>query len=137
VRALVLDSVPASPDELLSNSIRDRMGFDNGLLNLLTRGAARLYFLGGYENAASCSLAAQLSHQRVLLLSGEDAGNLRESTRALAQCLPTPSAVALHADLPVTGFTASSATGEQGETYDRLVIEFFSKAFNEDSRPAR
>jgi hypothetical protein len=37
----------------------------------------------------------------------------------------------------VTGFTASSATGEQGETYDRLVIEFFSKAFNEDASAAR
>ena len=137
VRALALDSVPASPDELLSNSIRDRIGFHNGLLNLFTRGAARIYFLGGYENASACSLAAQLSNQRVLLLSGEDAGNLRESTKSLAQCLPRTSPVALHTDLPVTGFTASSATGEQGDTYDRLVIEFFSKAFNEDSRPSR
>jgi pimeloyl-ACP methyl ester carboxylesterase len=137
VRALVLDSIPASPDEMLSNAVRDRMGFDNGLLNLLTRGAARAYFLGGYENASACSLAGQLTNQRVLLLSGEDAGNLRESTKSLAQCVSKTSAVALHTDLPVTGFTASSATGEQGETYDRLVIEFFSKAFNEDPRPAR
>jgi pimeloyl-ACP methyl ester carboxylesterase len=138
VRALVLDSVPASPDEMLSNAIRDRMGFDNGLLNLFTRGAARIYFLGGYENSSSCALAGQLASQRVLLLSGEDAGKLRESTKSLARCLPASAPpVALHADLPVTGFTASSATGEQGETYDRLVIEFFSKSFNEDSRPTR
>jgi pimeloyl-ACP methyl ester carboxylesterase len=137
VRALVLDSVPASPDELLSNAIRDRLGFDNGLLNLLTRGMARIYFLGAYENASSCSLAAQLATQRVLLLSGEDAGNLRESTKSLAACLPAPSSAGLHADLPVTGFTASSATGEQGESYDRLVIEFFSNAFNEAPRHAR
>ena len=137
VRALVLDSVPASPDEMLSNAVRDRMGFDNVLLNLFTRGAARLYFLGGYENASACTLAGRLTNQRVLLLSGEDAGNLRASTKSLAECLPRTSSVALHTDLPVTGFTASSATGEQGDTYDRLVIEFFSKAFNEDSRPAR
>lgn len=137
VRALVLDSVPASPDEMIANAIRDRMGFDNAVLNLFARGGARLYFLGGYENNLACSLAAQLTHQRVLLLSGEDAGNLRESTRSLAQCFPTPANVALQTDLPVTGFTASSATGEQGETYDRLVIEFFSKAFNEETRPAR
>lgn len=137
VRALVLDSIPASPDEMLSNAIRDRMGFDNSLLNVLTRGAARIYFLGGYENASACSLAAQLVNQRVLLLSGEDAGTLRASTKSLAECLPAPSSVALHADLPVTGFTASSATGEQGDTYDRLVIEFFSKSFNENSRPER
>ncbi|HZG54808.1 MAG TPA: hypothetical protein VEZ40_22075, partial [Pyrinomonadaceae bacterium] len=136
VRALVLDSVPASPDELLGHATRERVGFDNGLLNLFVRGAARIYFLGGYESESSCDLAAQSAGRRVLLVSGGDAGRLRESTRALAQCFPSSSPpVALHADLPVTGFTASSATGEQGETYDRLVIEFFSQAFNEDSRP--
>ena len=138
VRALVLDSVPASPDELLANAIRDRLGFDNVLLNLFTRGAARIYFLGAYANDSACDLAAQLgAQQRVLLLSGADAGTLRASTRSLAECLPAPSAAGLHADLPVTGFTASSATGEQGETYDRLVIEFFSTALDEDVRPAR
>lgn len=133
VRALVLDSVPASPDDMLGNATRDRVGFDNGLLNLLMRGAARLYFLGRYENDPSCALASRLKDQRVLLLSGRDAGELRDSTRALAQCFPPSSPpVGLQVDLPVTGFTASSATGEQGETYDRLVIEFFSQAFNED-----
>lgn len=137
VRALVLDSVPASPDELLRHSTRDRVGFDNALLNLLMRGAARVYFLGGYENDPSCALAAQLPGRRVLLVSGQDAGDLRDSTRALAQCFSASPPVALQIDLPVTGFTASSATGEQGETYDRLVIEFFSHAFNEDSRPRR
>ncbi|MDQ1591743.1 MAG: uncharacterized protein QOG71_2370 [Pyrinomonadaceae bacterium] len=137
VRALVLDSVPASPDELLGHATRDRLGFDNGLLNLLTRGAARLYFLGRYENEDSCTLASRLTGQRVLLLSGQDAGKLRESTRALAQCFPASPPAGLQVDLPVTGFTASSATGEQGETYDRLVIEFFSQAFNEDSTPRR
>jgi hypothetical protein len=137
VRALVLDSVPASPDELLRTATRDRVGFDNGLLDLFMRGAARIYFLGGYENDSACALAAQLPGHRVLLLSGQDAGELRDSTRALAQCFSASPPVALHVDLPVTGFTASSATGEQGETYDRLVIEFFSQAFNEDPRRQR
>jgi len=112
---------------------RDRIGIDNGLLNLLVGGAARLYFLGRYESDSSCQLASQLPGQRVLLLSGQDAGALRESTRALGQCFTSPPPVGLQVDLPVTGFTASSATGEQGETYDRLVIEFFSQAFNEAS----
>lgn len=137
VSALVLDSIPASPDELLSNTTRDRVGFNNGLLNLLMRVGARLYFLGGYENESSCELAARQPGRRVLLLSGQDAGELRESTRALAQCFSSSPPVGVRVDLPVTGFTASSATGEQGETYDRLVIEFFSQVFNEDSRPRR
>jgi pimeloyl-ACP methyl ester carboxylesterase len=134
VRALVLDSVPASPDELLHQTTRDRIGFDNGLLNLFMRIAARIYFLGRYENDPACRLASQLPGGRVLLLSGQDAGELRESTRALGQCFASSPPADLHIDLPVTGFTASSATGEQGETYDRLVIEFFSQAFAEDAR---
>ncbi|HLL15837.1 MAG TPA: alpha/beta fold hydrolase [Pyrinomonadaceae bacterium] len=137
VSALVLDSVPASPDQLLGNATSDRVGFDNGLLNLLVRGAARIYFLGGYENDSSCHLAARLPGRRVLLLSGQDAGGLRDSTRSLAQCFSSSPPVGLQVDLPVTGFTASSATGEQGETYDRLVIEFFSNAFDEDAQPRR
>ena len=134
VRALALDSVPASPDELLRSATRDRTGFDNNVLNLFTRGVARIYFLGNYENASSCGLAARFPNQRVLLLSGADAGDLRASTTSLAQCFPSTSAVSLQADLPVTGFTASSATGEQGDNYDRLIIEFFSQAFREDSQ---
>jgi pimeloyl-ACP methyl ester carboxylesterase len=134
VRALVLDSVPASSDDMLRHATRERVGFDNGLLNLFIRGASRLYFLGRYESDSSCQLASQLPGQRVLLLSGQDAGELRDSTRALGQCFSSSPPAGLHVDLPVTGFTASSATGEQGETYDRLVIEFFSQSFNEVSR---
>ena len=137
VRVLVLDSVPASPDQLLRNATRDRLGFDNALLNLVVRGAARVYFLGNYENEPACALASRLQGRRVLLLSGQDAGELRESTRELAQCFPAPPPAELQVDLPVTGFTASSATGEQGETYDRRVIEFFSETFNQDSRRQR
>jgi pimeloyl-ACP methyl ester carboxylesterase len=132
VRALVLDSVPASPDELLRSATRDRVGFDNPLLYGFMRGAARIYYLGEYENGSSCVHAAQLPGRRVLLLSGRDAGKLRDSTRSLAKCFPASAPAALRVDLPVTGFTASSATGEQGESYDRLVIEFFSQAFRED-----
>jgi pimeloyl-ACP methyl ester carboxylesterase len=137
VRALVLDSVPASQDELLRGSIRGRLGFSNGVLNLLVRGAARVYFLGKYENAASCQLASALAGKRVLLLGGDDSGYLRASTDALAKCFPAPSAVVAKTNLPLSGVTASSATGEQGEAYDRLVIEFFASAFNDDATTPR
>jgi pimeloyl-ACP methyl ester carboxylesterase len=136
VRALVLDSVPASPDDILHGALRERFGFNNGLLNFVTRRAARIYFLGNYRNEPSCGLASRLTDKRVLLLSGEDAGDWRAQTKSLAGCFPVPSAVTVNADLPITGLTASSATGEQGETYDRMVIEFFSGAFSENS-PAR
>jgi hypothetical protein len=50
---------------------------------------------------------------------------LRDSTMALAGCFGT--SVESKTDLPLTGFRLPSATGEQGEGYDRLVIEFFDR----------
>ena len=127
VRALVLDSVPASPDDLLRAAVRERLSMDNSLLQALTRWGARLYFLGHYKNVASCSAARSLNDRRLLLLTGEEAGYLRDSTIALAQCFPQQTSVELKSDLPLTGFNLPSATGEQGEAYDRRVIDFFDR----------
>jgi hypothetical protein len=40
-------------------------------------------------------------------------------------CFPVPANVETRTDLPLSGFSLPSATGEQGEAYDRVVIEFF------------
>jgi hypothetical protein len=128
VRALVLDSVPASPDDLLRATVKERTSMDNGLLQLLTRWGARIYFLGRYENAPACDAARSLNDRRVLLLAGTDAGYLRDSTVALAQCFPNQATLEVKSDLPLTGLNLPSATGEQGEAYDRRVIDFFDKA---------
>jgi pimeloyl-ACP methyl ester carboxylesterase len=128
VGALALDSVPARPDDLMRGLMRDRFGFAGGALFQIARGGARLYFLGKYEDAPACETAASLGGRRVLLLSGADAGALRASTQELARCFPDAGAVETKTDLPVTGLHASSATGEAGEAYDRLVIDFFQKS---------
>jgi pimeloyl-ACP methyl ester carboxylesterase len=127
VRVLVLDSVPATSDDVLRASIRTNTGLDNGLTNLLSRAGLRLYFLGSYQNTSSCAAAKALNDRAVLLLSGTDAPHLRDSTTELANCFPKQSRVELHNDLPLSGFTIGTATGEQGETYDRRVIEFFAQ----------
>ncbi len=127
VRALVLDSVPTGPDDVLRAAVRTRTGMENSLLQFIARGGARLYFLGDYENTPACDAAARPNDQHVLLLSGEDAGNLRDSTVALAQCFPNPSSVEVKSDLPLTGLNLASAPGEQGEAYDRVVIDFFDR----------
>jgi pimeloyl-ACP methyl ester carboxylesterase len=44
VRALVLDSVPDRPDDVLGSAVNARTGLDNGLLRLLARLGTRLYF---------------------------------------------------------------------------------------------
>jgi len=128
VKALVLDSTPSSADELLSGIAQERVGIVNGLIRLLARGGARLYFLGRYENTSSCIAAETLGEPRVLLLSGNDAAHLRASSETLSKCFPNPANVELRVGLPLTGFTQASSPAQQGETYARLVIDFFGRA---------
>ncbi len=128
VRALALDSVPASPDDLLHAAMKANLGLENSLMTMLGRAGLRLYFLGRYDDRAACAEAATLSDRQVLLLTGMDAGTLRDSTQALAQCFAKPAQVEAQTDLPLSGINQRAATGEQSETYDRRVIDFFDKA---------
>ena len=127
VRVLVLDSVPESPDELVRAAVKDDLGLSNKPLQQLTRVAVRIYYLGRYENTSACEWAATLKNRRILLLSGTDAGYLRDSTVALGRCLQGAAKLEIKTDLPLTGLNLPSATGEQGEGYDRHVIDFFDK----------
>lgn len=127
IRALVLDSVPRSPDELLNTSVIGDVGVNNNLLLSLTRVATRAYFLGRYENTSSCELAKTLKTQKILLLAGADNLSLHDATASLVTCFPTAANLETKLDLPVTGFTLTSTTGELGESYDRPVIDFFNR----------
>ncbi|MBV8855539.1 MAG: alpha/beta fold hydrolase [Acidobacteria bacterium] len=127
VRAVVLDSVPDSPDDVLAGAVRDRAGFDNRLLQALARLGARVYFAGRYKADAACTLAEGLGGRQVLLLSGEGAGHLKQTTETLANCFPTRANVETHTDLPLTGLALSSASPEEDEAYDRRLIDFFDR----------
>ncbi len=127
VKVLVLDSIPASPDQLLRAAVKERYELDNNLLDFFVRIAARVYLGSAYQGRPSCEFASQIKTQKVLLLSGEDAGYLRQSTMDLARCFPNQANVEIKTDLPLTGFRLASATGEQGEGYDRRVIDYFDK----------
>jgi hypothetical protein len=127
VKVLVLDSVVRSPNELLNAVISDCVGLENSLLQYFSRVAIRLYMLGSYDNTDACDFARTLTTQRVLLLSGADAGNLRETTTSIQTCFPVPTNVETRTDLPLSGYSLPSATGEQGEAYDRVVIEYFDR----------
>ncbi len=87
----------------------------------------RLYLMGGYDNTEACEFANAIQNQRVLLLSGADAGALREATTSLQSCFLVPTNVETRSDLPLSGYSLPSATGEQGEAYDRVVIEYFDR----------
>ena len=127
LQVLVIDSVPRNADEMVNAAVSGDLGVNSGPILALARAATRVYFLGKYENKTSCELAAALKTQHVLLLAGADDGYLRESTRSLQRCFPNPANLEAKTDLPLTGFTLASATGEQGESYDRPVIDFFAK----------
>ena len=125
IKVLVLDSISGSPDELLSTGVSSCVGIDNGLVQSLSRAAMKTYMLGSYDNTSACDLARAVRDQRVLLLSGAEAGRLRDATASLQSCFPTPANVQARTDLPLSGYSLPSATGEQGEAYDRVVIEYF------------
>jgi hypothetical protein len=83
--------------------------------------------LGGFDDTNACEFAGGIKDQKVLLLSATDAGPLREATASLQKCFPNASNVEVRTDLPLSGFGLPSVTGEQGEAYDRVVIEFFAR----------
>jgi len=127
IKVLVLDSVPRSPDELLSAAVVNCVGLDNSLIQSFSRLAVKTYLMGSYDNTSGCEFAQSIRDARVLLLSGADAGNLRDATASLQSCFPVPANVETRTDLPLSGFSLPSATGEQGEAYDRVVIEYFDR----------
>jgi pimeloyl-ACP methyl ester carboxylesterase len=127
IKVLVLDSVVRSPDEMLSTAVAKCVDMDSSMVQYSARVAMKFYMLGGYDNADACEFAASVRDQRVLLLSGAEAGKLRDNTAALHKCFPVTGNVEVRTDLPLSGFSLPSATGEQGEAYDRVVIEFFAR----------
>jgi pimeloyl-ACP methyl ester carboxylesterase len=125
LQVIVLDSVPRDPDELVNAAVQARAGVNTAALLWPARVAVRLYFLGQYQTQSSCELAATLGKDHLLLLAGADDGYLRNSTKSLARCFPNPANLETKTDLPLSGFTLPSATGVEGEGYDRPVIDFF------------
>jgi pimeloyl-ACP methyl ester carboxylesterase len=130
IQALALDSVPRDQDDLVEGVVRGHVRMSTSLLVVPARMATRLYFFKQYDNKSSCEMAGAMGARRVLLLAGEDDGYLRDSTKSLTPCFTNPANLDAKTDLRLTGFTLPSATGEQGEGYDRPVIDFFIKNLN-------
>jgi len=126
IRALAIDSAPASPDDVVRAATSVRAGTNNALLQRLAGWGLKIYSFGKYQSTRSCELAHSLKNVRVLLLTGSEGDTWRASTLELGACFD--GSVEVKKDLPVTGVSLPSATGEQEEAYDRPVIEFFDKA---------
>jgi pimeloyl-ACP methyl ester carboxylesterase len=126
IRALALDSAPASPDDLVRAATSGHAGMKNSLLQKLAGWGLKIYSLGKYQGTPSCDLAHSLRNMKILLLTGGEGDSWRSSTLELGKCFN--GSVDVKKDLQVTGVSLPSATGEQEEAYDRPVIEFFDKA---------
>ena len=126
VRALALDSVPASPDDIISQASDTRSGMKIAIFHRLALIGVRVYSLGKYQSTPSCDLAHSLREVRVMLLSGNESDPWQRSTIEVAKCFNPPAEV--KHDLFLTGANLPAATGEQEESYDRPVIDFFDKA---------
>lgn len=127
IQVLALDSVPRNQDEMVESAVRNDVRVNTSALVGPARLATRILFFKKYDNKNACGMAAALNERRFLLLAGEDDGYLRESTKSLIPCFPNLANLETRTDLALTGFTLPSATGEQGEGYDRPVIDFFVK----------
>jgi len=130
IQVLVLDSTPRDADHLINSAVQQHLGVDYRPVSWLARTGTRLYFRGKHENVNTCEVAGLLRTQKILLLAGAEQSSFRESTIALQNCLPNRASLEVKTDLPLTGLSLPSATGEQGEAYDRPVIDFFSKSLN-------
>ena len=127
VRALVIDSAPASPDDLVRAATREiSSGIFESPFQFLAHTGMKVYSFGKFPTKTSCEMASSLTNVRVLLLAGRTGDPWRQPTVDLARCLKTPPEV--KSDLPLTGANLPSSTGEEEEAYDRPVIEFFDKS---------
>src|SRR5262249_25151986 len=118
VKVLVLDSLPASADDMVRVAVNTRTSTNKSLVQLFARWGMRIYGLGKYHSVESCDLANRMTDKHVLLLTGDRGDPLRASTEAVSKCFPSRVAE-LRADLPLTGGNLVGSTGEQEEAYDR------------------
>lgn len=132
VEALALDSVPASSNDALQRVVVSRTSFASAVTPLVAT-AAPLYFMNGcYKDTPLCETAAALSNRKIMLLAGADASHWQQSTVALANCFGNGANVQKKTDLQPSGYNLiQSATPDQQENYNNLVIDFFRNALQQ------
>jgi pimeloyl-ACP methyl ester carboxylesterase len=127
VRALALDSVPASPEITLQTALARRVGTGNPLFRFLARNGAKIYLRDSYRDTPACEPASRLLNRNILLIAGAEAPELRASTEALAACLPGQNQIEMQTTVAPLGFNLPYLPGPQSDLYNRRVIDFFNR----------
>jgi pimeloyl-ACP methyl ester carboxylesterase len=129
VKALVLDSVPRSSDELLGNSVGARFPFASVVTAKIAQlGTYAYYYEGCYNREAACESAKQIADRRVMVLGGVDAPMFQDSSNRLSKCFPASTTVDSKTDLSPSGFSIMNASLEVTAAYDQRVIDFMKQA---------
>lgn len=129
VKALVLDSLPNSSDDLLARATVKRYPFASFVTTRVARlGTYMFYFDGNYRRDSGCDVAKNLNNRQILLLAGADAPEFQTSTTAASRCFPNSTKIETKTDLNPSGFNITNASLEQSEAYDQRVIGFFKQS---------
>lgn len=129
VKALVLDSVPNSSDELLARATVKRYPFASFVTTRVAKLGTYMYFYdGNYRRDSGCDVARNLGNRQVLLLAGADAPEFQTSTTAVGRCFPNSTKIETKTDLNPSGYNITNASLEQSEAYDQRVIGFFKQS---------
>lgn len=132
IKALVLDSVPASSDQVLGSSIGRRFPFAVPVTSTIASYGTYLYFYNNcYNHESACGIAKTIDNRQVLLLAGTDVPELQETTDKLSRCFTGDTSVESKMDFNPSGYNLTNASIEQLSIYDQKVIEFFAKALRQ------
>lgn len=129
IKALALDSIPDSSDELLSRATVKRYPFASFVTTSVAKVGTFMYFYdGGYRRDSVCESVKSLNNRQVLLLAGADAPDFQATTNAASKCFPNSTKVEAKTDLNPSGFNITNASLDQSNEYDQRVISFFKQS---------
>ena len=129
VKAVVLDSIPQSSNDLLASAVGRRFPFASSITSKIANFGTRFYFFNGcYRRDSICETAKLVSNKRVLLLAGSDAPDFQSSTTKLNRCFPNDTRVEAKTDLNPSGYGIINASLDQTAAYDQRVIDFFMQS---------
>lgn len=129
IKALALDSIPSTSDEMLGRATYKRYPFASFVtVSLAKFGTSLYYYDRSYRHDSACDTARNLTGRDIVLLAGADAPDYQESTTAAGRCFPTTSKVEMKTDLNPSGYNITNASLEQSDMYDQRVIAFFKQS---------
>jgi pimeloyl-ACP methyl ester carboxylesterase len=132
IKALALDSIPRSSDELLATVNGKRFPFVSSFTSKIAAWGTHLYYFNGcYNHASLCDAAKSVTNRKILLLAGTDAPVYQDSTRQIQNCLPESNVIESKLDLTPSGYNINNASLEQSAAYDLRVIDFFKRSLGE------